>query len=445
MTSYSQSSRIGQRADSDLLRIPFHTTASMPEAAWDGLMVWLTDESTLVVYSEAEGSWQTIDADAFGGQGANVYLQPEPPTLAEYALKRGDLWMDSDNGRKLHVYENGQWEPYTDPKINEVEDKLDNVPWGARLWVPGMWPQNSFVVHPEGTSWRALRATGTEPPAAREVGPDRGPRPVETPVDPDPGDGGGTPVPGALGLMPEFTSDRWMWVDWTTTAEDAGGLQGIGGQLVHDADNATLFAKDELSQSSYAALHMAQLADFAGTELTYHVYTDFTQTAGLSTPERQSPWAVLAMIDSVSGHADGLIIPLFDDGTWATGQLGGTNAPAGGWTQITLKFHLFGTGVLRVTVLRDGVESGQYLSNDVRYTLMGEFPAEPGPNDHGSLLGFDTFQFGPLHCEGVLSGSVAMMRAPVVQGRMMMTAQEPSSPFTALAQMVGFHREASDD
>lgn len=150
MTGQAQSVRIGQQGGAEIHpRILFVTMNTMPQAPWDGMLVYNEEVSQFQIYSLVEGGW----LDPFLGQTGNqTYVGPTEPVDAvegdlwirtpdnvlhrwdgflwvEYAYERGnittrgavphsnpkdgDTWIDTVNGNKMFVYGDNAWQPVT--------------------------------------------------------------------------------------------------------------------------------------------------------------------------------------------------------------------------------------------------------------------------------------------------------------------------------------------
>lgn len=107
----SQSPRLGQRTSVDTTTVTMFTGAELPEASWDGRMIYRPDRQTLQVYRAFTGAFE----DVTGGEvGLLTFVGTEPPI----ALHVGDIWFNSAMGNALYLamtiganeITSGEWE-----------------------------------------------------------------------------------------------------------------------------------------------------------------------------------------------------------------------------------------------------------------------------------------------------------------------------------------------
>ncbi|MGL6024868.1 MAG: hypothetical protein ACRC0F_09635, partial [Cetobacterium sp.] len=66
------------------------------------------------------------DNSIISGQSSS-FVQPEPPTTSiGRPINNGDVWYDSDDGNKPHVYKDGEWVCVTDGNLQDAIDKAGN-------------------------------------------------------------------------------------------------------------------------------------------------------------------------------------------------------------------------------------------------------------------------------------------------------------------------------
>lgn len=137
MTGQGQSIRIGQQGGAEIHpRILFVTNDTLPQAPWDGMLVYNEDVSEFQIYSVSEGGW----LDPFTGQfGNQTYVGDDAPTGPD--VRYGDLWIKTPDN-VLYRWDGDSWEGYSDPRIvskNQTFMDFDaNVPTAQAigdLWV----------------------------------------------------------------------------------------------------------------------------------------------------------------------------------------------------------------------------------------------------------------------------------------------------------------------
>jgi hypothetical protein len=112
-----QSSRLGQRTPPENPGIRIVSFATLPEVAYRGQIVYLTDLDYILIYDG--DAWQAV-GDGASGSGSRIFVSATDPVLAT-TVSNGDEWYNTTT-QVLKLRNAGIW---TDPKL--VTGQADNI------------------------------------------------------------------------------------------------------------------------------------------------------------------------------------------------------------------------------------------------------------------------------------------------------------------------------
>lgn len=113
----AQSPRLGQKLPPESPGLRLLTLNTLPEAAFRGQVVYLTDQQEFSIYDGT--AWQQPSQVA-GGAGSQIFVGPDAP-VADHI---GDQWYETDTGQ-LYVWMDfegtPQWRPIVDPLAQQLD------------------------------------------------------------------------------------------------------------------------------------------------------------------------------------------------------------------------------------------------------------------------------------------------------------------------------------
>jgi hypothetical protein len=112
-----QSSRLGQRLPVENPGIRIVTFATLPEVAYKGQIVYLTDLDYILIYDGT--AWQPV-GDGASGSGSRIFVSATDPSLAT-TVSDGDEWYNTST-QTLKLRHSGSW---VDPKL--VTGQADGI------------------------------------------------------------------------------------------------------------------------------------------------------------------------------------------------------------------------------------------------------------------------------------------------------------------------------
>lgn len=125
----AQSPRLGQRSPVESTSVRMFLGEEIPEAAWNGQLIYRRETQNLQIYDSSANAWLDITGGIFG---LLTFVGPNPPPIS---VNVGDIWFNTDEGH--HQYRaasigadeiaTGEWESVQDDAITEQAAAIEAV------------------------------------------------------------------------------------------------------------------------------------------------------------------------------------------------------------------------------------------------------------------------------------------------------------------------------